>query len=233
MKFIYPKEYLEQQADEINRKFYPERLIKIIKLDVYDLLEKLGLDVEWKYISPNDNILGMIFFEDGCWYIWPNSDFKEEDKPRKEYFKKNTIVINQRLLDKNEVEREIFVCNHETMHSVKDKAFFRSRDIKELHICRENDFSKTYWYEGMSLLDIVERQTNYLNAAVLMPRDILKQEFFKRLRYKNIPNQPIEYKKYMSKCIKSLADDFGLNYNPVLYRLYDLNILKRKENIQS
>ncbi len=60
-----------------------------------------------------------------------------------------------------------------------------------------------------------------------MPRNLIKLEFFKRLRYKNIPPEPIEYKIYMRKVIKSLADDFNLNYNPILYRLYDLNILKR------
>ena len=81
----------------------------------------------------------------------------------------------------------------------------------------------------MTEVEVIERQTNYLNAAVLMPRYLIRKEFFKRLRYKNIPEGPIEYTRYMQKHIKSLADDFGLNYNPVLYRLYDLNILKRKE----
>ena len=50
---FYSRENLEQMADDLNRKYYPERLEKILPLDPYDLLEKQGLDVEWKYISPN------------------------------------------------------------------------------------------------------------------------------------------------------------------------------------
>lgn len=81
----------------------------------------------------------------------------------------------------------------------------------------------------MSDVDIIERQNNYLNAAVLMPRNVIKREFFKRLRFKTIPSEPIKYEVYMKKYIKSLADDYGLNFNPVLYRLYDLGILKREK----
>jgi hypothetical protein len=33
----------------------------------------------------------------------------------------------------------------------------------------------------------------------------------------------------MKAYVKKLADEFGLNYNPVLYRLYDLGVLKRPE----
>ena len=69
MRYFHTKEFLEEQADKINMKYYPERLKEVIPLDPYDLLEKLGLDVEWKYISPNDSLLGMIFFEDGYWYM--------------------------------------------------------------------------------------------------------------------------------------------------------------------
>lgn len=66
-------------------------------------------------------------------------------------------------------------------------------------------------------------------CSILMPRDIIKKEFFRLLRYKNIPDEPIEYMSYMKKHIAAIAQKLGINYNPVLYRLYDLNILIRNK----
>ncbi len=226
---FYSKEKLENMADQINIEFYPERLEKVIPFDAYDFMEKQGLEIEWKYITPNKKLLGMIFFGDEVWPVWDSGKYKQGDLPHKEFFKKGTVVINNILIDEKDIKKERFVSGHEAMHWVKDKNYFRTHTTDVIHACKEEVFEKTYWNNKMSKEDIIERQTNYLNAAVLMPRNLIKKEFFKRLRYKNIPDGPIEYMLYMRKHIKSLADDFGLNYNPVLYRLYDLNILKRKD----
>ena len=59
-QYFYSRETLELMADDINRKYYPERLDSVLPLDPYDLLEKQGLDVEWKYISPNEQLLAAI-----------------------------------------------------------------------------------------------------------------------------------------------------------------------------
>lgn len=230
--YFYTKEQLENLAIHINKKYYPERLEKVTPFDPYDFMEKLGLEIERKYISPNEKILGMIFFENTSWPIWNNGNYKNGDKPHLEIFKKGTVVINNILIDKKDYKKERFVVGHESMHRIKDKEYFKNNAINIIHACKNESFKNTYWNNKMSDIDIIERQTNYLCAAVMIPKNILKKEFFKRLRYKNTPSDPIEYKKYMQKHIKSLADDFGLNYNPILYRLYDLNILKRKTDIK-
>lgn len=228
--YFYSKEDLENLADNINKELYPERLGKIIPFDAYDYMEKQGLEIEWKYISPNKKLLGMIFFDDGKWPVWNNGKYKSGDIPHIENFKKGTVVINNILIDEKDIKKERFVSGHEAMHWAKDENYFRTHTTDIIHACKEDTFENTFWNIKMSEIDVIERQTNYLNAAVQMPRELIKREFFKRLRYKNIPNSPIEYKKYMKACIRSLANDFGLNYNPVLYRLYDLNILKRERN---
>ena len=79
----------------------------------------------------------------------------------------------------------------------------------------------------MSEIEIIERQTNYLNAAILMPRDVIKKEFFRIGRYRNIPIQTIEYKSYMRGWVADLAKKYNLNFNPVLYRLQDLGVIER------
>lgn len=96
---FYSREKLELMANDLNRRYYPERLDMLLPLDPYDLLEKQGLDVEWKYISPNDKILGMIFFEDGDFLVWDKGIYEKGDMPHYESFRKGTIVINAILTE--------------------------------------------------------------------------------------------------------------------------------------
>ena len=231
-KYFYSREELELMAEALNRQYYPERLERVLPLDPYDLLEKLGLDVEWKYISPNDNLLGLIFFEDGIFPVWEKGSYKPGDKPTFEYFKKGTIVINNILEEgksKTRKKKNVFVCTHENCHWVKDQAYFKDHPGSIVQICDRSSLEKTYWNDKMSEIDIIERQNNYLTAALIMPRNVIKNAFFKSLRYRNIPDEPIEYVPYMKKHISKLANSYGINFNPVLYRLYDLGILERSE----
>ena len=222
------KEKLELLADEVNRKFFPERLEESLALDPYDLLDKLGCSYNWKYISPDKSILGMTFFGDGCWPIWPNGKLKDGDKCSMQYFSKQTILINQTVLDGQKTRcEENFIVAHEASHWIKDKDFFENNIDTVSHICRKNDMGKTYWDRRMTDLEIVECQTNYLAAAILMPRDMIKTKFFDLLRYANIPQRPIQYQTYMNRHIKELSKIFDVNFNPVKYRLIDIGVLER------
>ena len=146
-------------------------------------------------------------------------------------FQTGTIVINQRVLDsksKKAKQFENFIVGHECSHWIKDKDYFESHGEKDaFHICQKNDFESTWWRTSMSEIEIIERQTNYLNAAILMPRDVIKKEFFRIGRYRNIPIQTIEYKSYMRGWVADLAKKYNLNFNPVLYRLQDLGVIER------
>lgn len=222
------KDDLEQKADEVNAKYFPLRLEKAMALDPYDLIDKIGAQVEWKYISPDESILGMSFFGDGIWYIWDKGTFNENDRPTKEFFPKDTILINQVVLDKkNNRKTENFIVAHEVSHLIKDRAYFEKHPDSEYHICKKNDFEHTYWYKGMDELEIIERQTNFFGAAILMPKEIIKKEFFRLLRYKNIPTNPIPFQTYMKTAIGQLSTTFQVNFNPVIYRLYDIGVLER------
>lgn len=171
---------------------------------------------------------GMIFFENDIWPVWDNDSFKTGDRPHLEKFKKGTIVINESLTKKKYARKEKFVCVHEISHWIKDQLYFKNHPTNVIHACDEDACTKTYWNNNMSELDIIERQTNYLNAAILMPKDVIIKKFEKISRYKVIPNQPLEFKSYMKAYIKKLADEFELNFQPVLYRLYDLEVFKRQ-----
>lgn len=225
-KYFFKCIELEKWADKINQQFYPERLTELTRFDPYDLIEnKLHLDIEWEYLSPNRSILGMVFFEDNFFYIWPNSNFSKGDTPHLEFFKRGTIVINQILIDNNEKEVETFVACHEAMHWIKDKNFFSNNGKSISQICGDEiNFNANSNLKTDE--EIIESQTNYFCAALLLSKEALKRTFFKLLRYKNIPNTPIKYEIWMNKAIKIIANLVGINFNPVKYRLLQLNILK-------
>lgn len=225
---IYTNEYLENLADTINRDFFPERLSTPSVLDGYDLLEAIGCDYEWKYISPDDSIMGITFFGDGRWPIWPKASYTKGDLPSYELFRTGTVVINQRLLDSKKKGAdcsERFVVTHEASHWIKDKRYFEEHPDSIAHTCSRNDFGKTYWNSNMTDLEIIERQANYLSAAIHMPRDLIKDSFFKAGRYKNIPHEAIEFQPYMKAWVAKIAPQFGMNFNPIIYRLKDLNVI--------
>ena len=228
---FYTYEELEKLAENINKKYFPDRLTALVPLDPYDLLEALGCEVEWKYISPDDSILGITFFDDGVWYIWPDGAFKEGDECVSEFFPRGTIVVNQCLTEtrkKTARASEGFVIVHECAHWIKDQDYFRNQsEVGISQICKKNDFTSTFWNSGMGELQIIERQTNYLAAAILMPRSVIVPEFFKSMRYKNIPSKPLKLKEFMKSHINTLAKKFGVNYNPLLYRLQDLGVIER------
>ena len=228
-KWFYNKEQLEIMADGINRQFYPQRLVEMTPLDCYDLLEKLGLEVEWKYITPSLDVQGMFFVEEGECYVWPHGKLHNGDVPKMEKFQKNTIVINQNLLDRKIYRpKELFVCTHEIGHSIKDKDFFRAHPKNKIQMCSENSLNRCCWDETMSEEDVIESQNNYLTAALLMPREVIKRQFFKILKFRTIPFDPLAFKAYMKKAVAEIAKGFGVNYNPVLYRLCDIGVLDRE-----
>lgn len=172
--------------------------------------------------------LGWCFFADGGFLIWDKGTYEKGDFPHWEPFKRGTIVINNLLLEKKKYrKKEIFVCLRELCHWAKDQNYFNGHSENIVQICDSKSIGKTDWYDAMSDRDLIERQTNYMCAATLMPKSVVKNSFFKLMRFKTIPNEPIEYKAYMKKHIATLANSFGINFNPVLYRLFDLKILQR------
>ena len=64
--YEYSPTQLEKTAEQLLRKFDPERLLRPKPIDVYEVIEKcLDVPYDWKYLTPNQSVLGMTFFDDG------------------------------------------------------------------------------------------------------------------------------------------------------------------------
>lgn len=70
--YNYSAHQLENEAEKLLTQFDPERLRKPKPIDVYAVIEKcLGVDYDWKYITPDQSILGATAFNAGYVWVWP------------------------------------------------------------------------------------------------------------------------------------------------------------------
>ena len=86
---------------------------------VEDIIEKLGLNLEYQYIRKDGRILGKTIFEDGLDIVW--------DMDEQQYIllpvKAGTIIIDASLCeDENNFGRLRFTCAHELAHWLLHKS---------------------------------------------------------------------------------------------------------------
>lgn len=225
-KIVYTKTELEDLALTINRCYFPNRLEKITPFDSYLFLDKLGFEYQWELISPGLQISAMTFFSDGKWYIWKKSSYECGDIPEERFFKKRTVLVNKCFLGSQKMHcSETFAVAHEGCHVIKDKRYLEEHADEVASICKANDSKRVYWKGTEPTLELIERQNDFLTAAVIMPKEQIKNEFFRILRWKNVPSQPIKFEDYMKQGIGVLAKRYDIGFNVVKYRLQDIGVL--------
>ena len=228
-KYTYSRVRLEQIAVKVNERLFPDRLKKISSIDGYEFLEKLNLEVEWKYLTTSGNINGIIFFDDAHWTVYEKQIFRNIYISKCEFFSKNTVVIDNRLIDKNNIKTENFACLHEGSHRIKDKKFYLENPQLIKDVFDYANTSETFKTKECYLMDVIERQTNYLASAIALPKEVITKDFLHRIGYKTIPNYPIEFDANCFDAINEISEIVGLNPSPIYYRLTDLNLIQRKQ----
>ena len=74
--YDYSLEQLEDKAKELLIKFDEERLTKVKPIDVYAVIEKcLDVPYDWKYLTPDQSVLGATAFSDGYFWAWPEGRY--------------------------------------------------------------------------------------------------------------------------------------------------------------
>lgn len=131
--YNYSAHQLENEAEKLLTQFDPERLKKPKPIDVYAVIEKcLGVDYDWKYITPDQSILGATAFNAGYVWVWPEPCYREGMLPSKLYLSKGSILIDATLTEGDNRGRENFTVMHEVFHQVLHKNCFR-RDPPRLY----------------------------------------------------------------------------------------------------
>lgn len=117
--YRYSPEQLERAAEQLLQKFDPELLKKPKEYDVYRVIEEcLGVDYDWKYIRPDQAILGLTAFNPGYIWVSPAPHLYEGIQPERIYLEKGTILIDATLTEGNNIGRERFTVMHEVFHQV-------------------------------------------------------------------------------------------------------------------
>ncbi|MCF0228920.1 MAG: ImmA/IrrE family metallo-endopeptidase [Parasporobacterium sp.] len=217
--YNYSPHQLEEKALELLKQFDSERLTKTKPLDVYAVIEKcLDVPYDWKYLTPNQSILGMTAFKAGTLWVWPESYYEEGMLPTKIYVKEGTILIDGSLTELPERGAENFTVMHEVFHQVLHTRCFRHSNPDYTH-CTTRDALKNGKRQSMTPLEICEYQANTCAAAFLMPKPLLIE---KVNRYAGGRLHLKSYADYL--LVKNLAEEFSVSPTAMKFRLLNLGL---------
>ena len=224
--YDYSVKQLEGKATELLLEFDEERIRKTKPIDVYAVIEKcLDVPYDWKYLTPNQSVLGATAFSDGYFWAWPERKYYDGLMPFMVDVKKGTILIEASLTEDDNRGRENFTVMHEIFHQVLHKKCFRDEGQNYMH----QTYSRTI--DGnmrcaSKALKIIEWQANTCAASFLMPAELTRKEY--QERYKSAG-----FKKYnhgfMWGLIKDMAKDFSVSKQAMSYRLQNLGLINDNE----
>lgn len=223
--FSYSQNQLEKQALETLASYDKQLLIKPKQIDVYDVIEKL-LDVpyDWKYLTPDQSILGATAFNPGFIWAWPEPVYRDGMKPYKVPVEKGTILIDSTLTERGNIGRENFTVMHEVFHQVLHKKCFRNEPPNYAHFSKNPEYDSNGHKKLKTAIDYIEYQANQCAACFLMPRDLVIETFdkmFSRTSYSRLKWI------YIDNLVRDMAYEFNSSETAMKYRLDNLNILRK------
>lgn len=219
---------LEQKAEELLLKFDEERLTKIKPIDVYAVIDKcLHVPYDWKYLTPDQSVLGATAFSDGLIWVWPESRYYEGLLPYQVGVEKGTILIDTTLTEGDNRGRENFTVMHEIFHQVLHKRCFLSMGKNYIFPTYKRTIEGKIKCSDYAMR-VIERQANACAAAFLMPAELTKSEYIKRL--KSTRNKYYQH-DIVWDIIKDMANDFSVSQQAMSYRLQNFGLInENREN---
>ena len=219
--YDYSPTQLEKTAEQLLQKFDPERLTVPKPIDVYEVIEKcLDVPYDWKYLTPNQSVLGMTFFDDGWTWAWPEPYYEDGMLPFRVEEQKGTILIEETLTEEENRGRENFTVMHEVFHQVlPHKKCFSYGGADYAH-CTTKKGLECRRKRSMTSLEICEYQANACAAAFLMPREAVANQLRRYAGRKVL--RLADYEDYA--IVRLLAEDFSVSVMAMKYRLLNLKL---------
>lgn len=238
---VLSREEIESIAEIILKDYNPELLKDPKALDVDHLLEcYAGLEVDYKDLTHNKSILGMIVFDGG--YV-PVYD-KENNVAKRLTVEEGTVLIDNSLLENNQIKRGRFTVCHEIAHYFlhKDKYqvdknqldLFNLMPKEEAAIikCRTGDIESTGRKELITANDWMEWQADSLASALLMPEDVFITVFDNYTQILNLESRYDEMRLYANTdvyaegVLKHVANVFNVSLTAAKIRLKNLGPIR-------
>ncbi|MCD8295198.1 MAG: hypothetical protein LUE27_08160 [Clostridia bacterium] len=101
----YTTKDLENIADQLNRKYNPERLVKPMRFDPYALVDALNYSLTLAYLTPDMSKLGMAVCGDTMYYVWPSVPYYPGMLPHKELYRAGSIVLDKQFKGSGDEQR--------------------------------------------------------------------------------------------------------------------------------
>lgn len=219
--YNYSPAQLEERAEGLLRQFDDERLKKTKPIDVYAVIEKcLDVPYDWKYITPDQSILGATAFRAGTLWVWPKPYFEEGMLPEKIYLDQGTILIDSTLTEADDRGPENFTVMHEVFHQVLHKRCFMHSNSDYTHASTSEALRSHRQKRQMTSLEICEYQANACAAAFLMPRKLVRS----MASGTNLLGKLSASSWQDRQVISQLAKEFSVSFSAMKYRLIHLGL---------
>jgi Zn-dependent peptidase ImmA (M78 family) len=227
-------EALDEYAEKLVRDFSPERLLIPGEFDILGFIQNyLGLTVKYYPLSYDTKVIGITAFHGDSIQVYD----KETNAAVNVDIEKGTVVIDISLKNKRSVRRYRFTLAHEGSHwLIHQKTFsldnpFGNMGMRENKYLAAKQGSIDYSRSKLDKTDKdrMERQADFLGAAILIPRPALRiayRDFFNGIGEKpRVLNRGKgEPDDYLAKQLAHyIADKFVVSYRAALIRLEKLN----------
>lgn len=245
---VLSKSNIEDIAKVILNDYNPNLLEEPTALDVEHLLEcYAGLEVDYKNLTHNRSILGMIVFNDGYVPVYDEENNKAKILPVEE----GTILIDNSLLEEDQIRRGRFTVCHEVAHWFLHRDQYMV-DKNQLNLfdsipgeaktaikCRSTDIESNYRKELVTDDDWMEWQADYLASALLMPEEQFIKVYQNYVELLGLEDQYEEMiiladtNIYVDGVMKYVAEIFDVSLASARIRLKNLGLIKdnRQESI--
>jgi Zn-dependent peptidase ImmA (M78 family) len=179
---------LEAYAEDVLRDAKPDILLSPCPIDVVWFLEiYLKMDIVYRRLSYDRQVLGMTAFNAG--YVQIRDDVTGE--PDALYVNAGTAIIEPTLQQKRNAGRLRFSLMHEGVHfMIHRKAFAKDNPCGSVGIYENQylaakegriDYSRSQ--SERTDIERIERQADFLAAAILMPKNTLRMAYKDFFRY--------------------------------------------------
>jgi Zn-dependent peptidase ImmA (M78 family) len=177
--YILSKKDIEEIATDFLSENYPHVLREPQTVDIDHLaVERMYLDIEYKDLTYDRSVLGLITFENGM-IPYINEILRSDII----FIEEGTIVIDVSLREKSQQKRRRFTVGHECSHWLLHRTFYSPinqtytmrKERNESYIaCRGIDIESAKRYDNSDVA-WSEWQANGLAAALLMPAEPFRQ----------------------------------------------------------
>lgn len=232
--FILSKEDIDNEAEYLLNQYYSDCLYNAQPTPIEELIEKVGLSIMYKKISPNSEVLGAFVFNEGYLNVYDNGSNENY------LFDEKTIIIDTSMVE-NDDKRLAFTYGHELGHFITQYSLFHI-DKKQLTLfdtsteeqvaitCYRNSISSKNKKVLSTKEDWQEWQANYFSSCILIPKLSLNNILSPYLDNFDVMSQDAVLDKLSSAELTNLIDKLSTVYSVskemMKNRLNDLGYLK-------